>query len=84
MPRPADEIEPVWLTYFGVSDPKSAAARAKELGGTVLVPPSPELTDIGWQLQELRVSLFAQHLGVNGTVSEKRIRTALRDVAMTG
>ena len=45
MPRPADEIEPVWLTYFGVSDPKSAAARAKELGGTVLVPPSPELRE---------------------------------------
>jgi predicted enzyme related to lactoylglutathione lyase len=45
MPRPADEIEPVWLTYFGVSDPKSAAARARELGGTVLVPPSPELRE---------------------------------------
>ena len=45
MPRPADEIEPVWLTYFGVSDPKSAAAKAKELGGTVLVPPSPELRE---------------------------------------
>jgi hypothetical protein len=45
MPRPADEIEPVWLAYFGVSDPKSAAARAKELGGTVLVPPSPELRE---------------------------------------
>ena len=48
------------------------------------LPPSPGLIDIGWQLQELRVSLFAQHLGVKGTVSEKRIRTALRDVAMTG
>ena len=48
------------------------------------LPSSPELIDIGWQLQELRVSLFAQHLGVKGTVSEKRIRTALRDVAMTG
>ena len=45
MPKPAEEVEPVWLTYFGVSDPKSAAARAKELGGTVLVPPSPELRE---------------------------------------
>jgi predicted enzyme related to lactoylglutathione lyase len=45
MPKPAEEIEPVWLTYFGVSDPKSAAAKAKELGGTVLVPPSPELRE---------------------------------------
>ncbi len=48
------------------------------------LPRSPELIDIGWQLQELRVSLYAQHLGVKGTVSEKRIRTALRTVAMTG
>ncbi len=48
------------------------------------LPPSPELIDIGWQLQELRVSLFAQQLGVKGTVSEKRVRQALRSVAMTG
>ena len=45
MPKPAEEIEPVWLTYFGVSDPKSAAAKAQELGGRVLVPPSPELRE---------------------------------------
>jgi uncharacterized protein len=43
--RPGDDIDPVWLTYFGVSDPQAAAARAKQLGGTVLVPPSPELRD---------------------------------------
>ncbi len=48
------------------------------------LPPSPELIDIGWQLQELRVSLFAQQIGVEGTVSEKRVRQALRTVAMTG
>ena len=45
MPKPGDEIDPVWLTYFGVSDPREAAARAKQLGGTVLLPPSPELRD---------------------------------------
>lgn len=45
MPKPGDEIDPVWLTYFGVSDPREAAARAKQLGGTVLIPPSPELRD---------------------------------------
>lgn len=43
MARPAEQIEPVWLTYFGVSDPRSAAARAEELGGKVLAPPSPDL-----------------------------------------
>ncbi len=45
MPKPGDEVDPVWLTYFGVSDPRAAAARAKQLGGTVLIPPSPELRD---------------------------------------
>ncbi|MDH5520833.1 MAG: DUF3418 domain-containing protein, partial [Acidimicrobiia bacterium] len=38
---------------------------------------SPELTVIAWQLQELRVSLFAQHLGTREAVSAKRIRRAL-------
>ncbi len=41
---------------------------------------TPELEAVAWQLQELRVSLFAQHLGAKGTVSEKRIRVALDDV----
>ena len=30
---------PFWLVYFGVSDIVGAAARAGELGGTVLAPP---------------------------------------------
>ena len=45
MPRPGEDIDPVWLTYFGVVDPREAAALASQLGGTVLVPPSPELRD---------------------------------------
>lgn len=45
MPRPADDIDPVWLTYFGVSDPRAAAAKVEELGGAVLLPPSPELRE---------------------------------------
>lgn len=32
---------------------------------------------VQWQLEELRVSLFAQQLGTAGTVSEKRIRKAI-------
>jgi ATP-dependent helicase HrpA len=35
------------------------------------------LADVRWQIEELRVSLFAQQLGTDGTVSEKRIRKAL-------
>jgi ATP-dependent helicase HrpA len=49
-----------------------------------VLPPSPGITDIAWMLQELRVSLFAQTLGTHGKVSEKRIRNALTEVAMSG
>ena len=48
------------------------------------LPPSPTSTEISWMLQELRVSLFAQALGTDGKVSEKRIRSALHDFAMSG
>jgi ATP-dependent helicase HrpA len=34
--------------------------------------------EVVWMLQELRVSQFAQGLGVRGQVSAKRIRRALR------
>ena len=36
-----------------------------------------ELADVRWMLEELRVSLFAQQLGTDGSVSEKRIRKVL-------
>ena len=38
----------------------------------------PELIDVGWMLQELRVSYFAQPLGTKGRVSAKRVAAALR------
>lgn len=43
---------------------------------------SPELQDVSWMLEEFRLSSFAQELraGVAGKVSEKRIRTAMRDL----
>jgi ATP-dependent helicase HrpA len=53
-------------------------AQHDELAATL--PLSPELVDVAWMLQELRVSLFAQSLGVNGPVSEKRIAAALADL----
>lgn len=40
---------------------------------------SDELEHVGWMIEELRVSFFAQELGTAYTVSEKRIRKALRD-----
>ena len=43
--NPSDDAAPVWLTYFGVEDPVSAAARVEALGGKVILPPSPQLRD---------------------------------------
>ncbi|MCQ1949557.1 ATP-dependent RNA helicase HrpA [Arthrobacter sp. zg-Y859] len=37
----------------------------------------PELAEVRWLIEELRISFFAQELGTARTVSEKRIRTAL-------
>jgi ATP-dependent helicase HrpA len=33
--------------------------------------------EVGWLLEELRVSLFAQSLGTAVPVSEKRVRSAI-------
>lgn len=41
--------------------------------------PSPELLEVRWMLEELRISLFAQTLGTPYPISEKRIRKALAD-----
>jgi ATP-dependent helicase HrpA len=38
---------------------------------------SAALREVGWMLQELRVSHFAQGLGVRGQISTKRVRRAL-------
>jgi ATP-dependent helicase HrpA len=45
-----------------------------------LLPSSPELIEVAWMLQELRVSYFAQALGTKGKISEKRIDHALADL----
>lgn len=45
MARPNDEVQPVWLTHFGVSDPAAAARQAESLGGRIIVAPSPEFRD---------------------------------------
>ncbi|WP_424347555.1 ATP-dependent RNA helicase HrpA [Kocuria sp. CH-021] len=42
-------------------------------------PVPAELRRVAWMIEELRVSLFAQELGTAHTVSEKRIRKALKD-----
>jgi predicted enzyme related to lactoylglutathione lyase len=45
LPNPSEQAEPRWLTYFGVTDAGAAAERAVALGGTVVLPESPELRD---------------------------------------
>ncbi|MCU1345309.1 MAG: ATP-dependent helicase HrpA, partial [Acidimicrobiia bacterium] len=41
-----------------------------------------ELEAIGWMIEELRISLFAQHLGTAGSVSEPKIQKALDDLRL--
>jgi predicted enzyme related to lactoylglutathione lyase len=43
--NPSEEWEPLWLTYFGVDDPRAAAATAAELGGHIVLEPSPEIRE---------------------------------------
>ena len=43
-------------------------------------PVSAEVIDVGWQLEELRVSLFAQHLGTRHSVSTTRVARALDEL----
>jgi len=54
-----------------------AQARTRVPDGTA----SPELDRVGWMIEELRVSLFAQQLGTAHPVSEKRIYRALDQLA---
>lgn len=43
--KPGADLASVWLTHFGVRDPAAAAARAKALGGRILLPASPDFRD---------------------------------------
>jgi ATP-dependent helicase HrpA len=45
---------------------------------------SPDVLDIGWQIEEFRVSLWAQQLGTPRPVSEQRIYRAIDDAAEHG
>jgi predicted enzyme related to lactoylglutathione lyase len=45
MQRPSEDLQPLWLTYFAVNDPTAVASRVADLGGTVLLDPSPDIRD---------------------------------------
>jgi hypothetical protein len=42
---PWPEVQPNWLPYIKVDDPAAVARRARDLGGTVLIPPVQEVRD---------------------------------------
>ncbi|WP_207453874.1 ATP-dependent RNA helicase HrpA [Desertivibrio insolitus] len=65
----------VWMTEV-----QNATARYTQAGGRLpLQPDAPaHLLRVRWLLEELRVSLFAQHLGTAETVSVQRITKALQ------
>jgi ATP-dependent helicase HrpA len=43
-----------------------------------------DAVEVGWLLEELRVSLFAQSLGTAQSVSAKRVRAAIAALSRTG
>ena len=43
--RPNDAVMPVWVTFFGVDDPRASAARAAALGGEIILDASNEFRD---------------------------------------
>lgn len=45
MQRPVDDVEPIWLTHFGVADVVGATGRAEQAGGTVLLAPTTGVRD---------------------------------------
>lgn len=42
---PWPEVQPNWLPYIKVDDAAAVARRVEQLGGTVLIPPVPEIRD---------------------------------------
>ena len=64
----------VWM-----NEVQTATARFMDAGGSIPLPPHPRpsLERARWMLEELRVSLFAQHLGTAETVSLQRIQKVL-------
>ncbi|MBH0131086.1 ATP-dependent RNA helicase HrpA [Salinibacterium sp. NK8237] len=62
-----------------MSEVELATRRYKDAGGTLPLEkhPEPQIVRARWMLEELRLSLFAQHLGTAGSVSLQRIAKVL-------
>ncbi|HEY8590194.1 MAG TPA: DUF3418 domain-containing protein, partial [Naasia sp.] len=66
----------VWM-----NEVQAATERYTSAGGTLPLAAEspPRIAGARWMLEELRISLFAQHLGARGPVSLQRITRALTD-----
>ncbi|ACZ20074.1 ATP-dependent helicase HrpA [Sanguibacter keddieii DSM 10542] len=73
--NPNRDAELAWKVH-DVEDAYDAA-RAAYAAGRPDPARASELAQARWMIEELRVSLFAQQLGTDGPVSEKRIRKLL-------
>ena len=62
-------------SYAFGAGPRGRACRTHGRAGTTV-----GLEELAWDLQELRISLFAQSVGVRQQVSVKRIRSALEAI----
>ncbi|KGN41779.1 ATP-dependent RNA helicase HrpA [Knoellia aerolata] len=69
-PQLQAQVDGVETAYADLLDALPATARR-----------ASEVSDIGWMIEELRVSLFAQSLGTAHPVSEKRVRQAIAAVS---
>jgi ATP-dependent helicase HrpA len=65
-----DQVDGVEAAYADVLESLPASRRS-----------APDVVDVGWLIEELRVSLFAQQLGTAQPVSEKRVRRAIAALA---
>src|SRR5690606_20431004 len=73
--NPNRDAELAWRVAAG--EEASAKARAAAAAGQPDAARAAELAEVRWLLEEFRVSPFAQQLGTDGPVSEKRIRKIL-------
>jgi len=65
---PWPEVRPNWLPYIKVDDPAAVARRAEQLGGTVLIPPMPEIRNgsLGLILDPTGAAFAIQRWPVDG------------------
>ena len=64
----------MWMT-----EAQTATERYLKAGGEIPLAPfsPPQIVKARWMLEELRISLFAQHLGTTESVSLQRITKVL-------